>query len=241
MAPRATTAEPMTIRAFSTCCWSEMVVQHPAYDGNVVCCCMHQVRECSYKPIQMQFCTDDLNAEDAAIVEEIGAWRHTAFPVQKCANFAELIANDGDKYTWIFETFGEKSGSLTPPNLAQEHHRSCLLGGGGGALLPSAFADVRSILMLLVHSKARMINPLSTIFLRKLAGPKWLRLRGEFDWRHCPSIDALLFGFPMAYSCSRTLYLFFPRPFVLVSNFMFPSSSTTWCDSYNKFNKKSAT
>jgi len=111
MAPREANAEPSTIRAFSTCCWSEMVVQHPAYGGNVVCCCMHQVRECTYKPIQMQFCGDDLSAEDAALVEKLDAWRHTAFPVLKCANFAELVGNEGGKYTWIFDAFGEESGS----------------------------------------------------------------------------------------------------------------------------------
>ena len=88
-----------------------MVVQHPAYGGNVVCCCMHQVRECTYKPIQMQFCGDDLSAEHAAIVEKLDSWRHTAFPVQKCANFAELVGNEDGKYTWIFDAFGEESGS----------------------------------------------------------------------------------------------------------------------------------
>jgi len=111
MAPRKANAEPATIRAFSTCCWSQMVVQHPAYNGNVVCCPGHQVRECTYKPIQMQFCGDDLSAEDAALVEKVGGWRHTAFPVLKCASFAELVANEDDKYTWCFEAFAIESGS----------------------------------------------------------------------------------------------------------------------------------
>ena len=77
------------IRAFSTCCWSQMAVQHPAYGGNVVCCGVSQVKSSRGGPVQMQFNTADLTLENADLVEQVGQWRYASFPIQ-CVRHAVL-------------------------------------------------------------------------------------------------------------------------------------------------------
>ena len=79
-----------------------------AYAGNVVCIPVHQVKACQYKPIQLLLMTDDLEPEGKALIEQVGQWRHTAFPIPTCKNINELVANEDDKYGWLFGAFGEE-------------------------------------------------------------------------------------------------------------------------------------
>ena len=69
---------------------------------------VHQIKACQYKPIQLLLMTDDLEPEGKALIEQVGQWRHTAFPTPICKNVNELIANEDDKYGFLFGSFGEE-------------------------------------------------------------------------------------------------------------------------------------